>query len=106
MPPTGAPCLAPQLARRRQPPVFLSRTPGPPPFSAMNSTPADSSAARIADTVLSRGAVSAPSIRASVRSVVPAAVASWPRLHPTNARAARSWAGCMSVFMTFQLVVS
>jgi hypothetical protein len=27
---------------------FLNRTPGPPPFSAMNSTPADSRAARTA----------------------------------------------------------
>ena len=33
--------------------VFFSRTPAPPPFSAMNSTPAFSRAVRIASTVLS-----------------------------------------------------
>ena len=34
---------------------FLSRTPAPPPFSAMNSTPADSSAARMAARLLAIG---------------------------------------------------
>ena len=34
-----------------QPPAFCNRTPGPPPFSGMNSTPAASRAVRIAATV-------------------------------------------------------
>jgi hypothetical protein len=31
--------------------LFRSRTPGPPPFSSMNSTPADSNARRIAKSL-------------------------------------------------------
>jgi hypothetical protein len=34
---------------------FLNRTPGPPPFSGMNSTPAASMADRIAERLLATG---------------------------------------------------
>jgi hypothetical protein len=37
---------------------FRSRTPGPPPFSSMNSTPADSNARRIAKSLALVSAVS------------------------------------------------
>ncbi len=68
--------------------LFLIRTPGSPPFSAMNSTPAFSSAPRSAATV--DCFASAPfSIRVTVLATTPAFSASSRTPKPSAARAAR-----------------
>ena len=52
--PKGEKRPADMIGNSIQPRPFLNRTPGPPPFSAINSMPASSRAARIAETVVSR----------------------------------------------------
>ena len=57
---------------------FLSLTPAPPPFSGMNSTPAVSSAVRIAAVAFSETARRPRSKSTIVESPSPAVVASLP----------------------------
>lgn len=59
-----ADCEGKRFRRRRLWPPFRSLTPAPPPFSAMNSTPADSRAARILSTLLTRASWRPQSVRA------------------------------------------
>src|SRR5258708_6856378 len=73
---------------------FRSRTPGPPPFSSMNSTPADSKAALSAASFAAVTGIS-PSIVSTRRIVATPtleALAKSRALHLSKARAARSWA--------------
>lgn len=67
-------------------PGLTIRTPGPPPFSSMNTTPAASSTRRIASTVRGRKA-SPRSSRATVSVDTPAAAASSRTPKPVAARA-------------------
>jgi hypothetical protein len=72
--------------------AFLRRTPGPPPFSSMNSTPAPSRVRCNASTVLSFN--SAPrSNLATVSIETLAAAASSRTPNPSAARAIRHWTG-------------
>jgi hypothetical protein len=72
---------------------FFSRTPGPPPFSSMNSMPAASIAARIFPVVssLPPSSPSADSRRATVGSETPDASAKSAWDQPSRARAAFIW---------------
>jgi hypothetical protein len=70
------------------------RTPGPPPFSSMNSTPAASRARRMASSFAAVSEV-APSATSALRIVLAPNAASLARsaaLHRSSARAARIWA--------------
>jgi hypothetical protein len=69
-----------------------SRTPGPPPFSAMNSTPAASIAERILSTLLRRASC-ASSKRFTVLTPTFAARAKSAVLHPSATRAIRHCIG-------------
>ena len=68
---------------------LLNRTPAPPPFAGINSTPAPSRAFRIAFSVASRGIRASLSKLIKVRTATFATSASWFCDHPSNPRAAR-----------------
>jgi len=73
---------------------FFSRTPGPPPFSSMNTIPAASSAWRTARSLAAVIEVSS-SVSSALRMVVTLTADARARssaLHRTSARPARSWA--------------
>jgi hypothetical protein len=72
---------------------FRSRRPSPPPFSAMNSIPARSKAARIASTAPRETSRRSFSKSTTVESPRPAACASCDCVIPSSPRAARHWAG-------------
>ncbi len=81
----NSPCSGGRLRRR---------TPGPPPFSSMNSTPADSSARRTAKLLAAVIEVS-PSVSSARRIVATLRAVSRARssaLHRMSARAALIWA--------------
>src|SRR6266699_2295033 len=73
--------------------AFLSRTPGPPPFSSRNSIPPFSSAIRSFSPVIGRPpkAPSAASNRLIVGMDTPDVAASFSWDHPSSARAALTW---------------
>src|SRR5450432_3157396 len=71
---------------------FRSRTPGPPPFTSMNSTPAASRAARIAVRLFGIGSLRPASKFLTVDSPTLAAFASSSCVQFTSPRAARQTA--------------
>jgi hypothetical protein len=68
-----------------------SLTPGPPPFSSMNSIPADSKACRITAMVDRRGCPTAASNCWTVITAIPAAFARSACFHPRSPRAPLHW---------------
>ncbi len=85
---------------------FVKRTPTPPPFSGINSTPAVSRDMRIsfrfADVIA--GSPSSASARRIVEMLTLASCASSSAVHRTSARAARIWAPVIT-FINFDFPV-
>ena len=94
------------LPTQQSPTTQLSRlrnlTPGPPPFSAMNSTPADSSAERIAASVRGCGDRFPISKSESVTLETPAAAATAAAVIPRPARAIRHCSADMVISLTVE----
>ena len=87
--------------------LFLSRTPGPPPFSFMNLIPALTKAARMFSMVSDLDSTSPVSTRANVLIGTPLCSESVSRVQSRSALAARIWAGVMvAYFVPLTLAVT
>jgi hypothetical protein len=81
---------------------FRRRTPGPPPFSSVNSTPADSSACLMTWSVDLRGSLFPASTWRIVTTPTLAASASCCWLQSRRPRAARHWAAVITAQIATQ----